>query len=83
MLLFKPVRKEQPTAAQEAAMAARRKELNMESGPAYFVNIRETIASHTDTKTYGPISAAEWLKRLDAWRAAHADAVEEKRVRKK
>lgn len=83
VLLFKPVRKEQPTAAQEAAMAARRKELNMESGPAYFVNIRETIASHTDTKTYGPISAAEWLKRLDAWRAAHADAVEEKRVRKK
>lgn len=83
VLLFKPVRKEQPTAAQAAAMAAKSKELNMESGPAYFVNIRENIASHTDTKTYGPVAAADWLKRLDAWRAAHPDAVEGKRVRAK
>jgi hypothetical protein len=62
-------------------MAARRRELNMESGPAYFVSIRENIAAHTDTRTYGPISAAEWLKRLDAWRAAHADSLDESRAR--
>lgn len=71
VLLYKPARTVQPTAAQEAAMAAKRKELGMESGPAYFIAIRETIASHTDTKTYGPITAAQWLARLDQWRAEH------------
>jgi hypothetical protein len=74
VLLFKPVRDEKPTAEQEAAMAAKRKELNMESGPAYFVNIRRSIASHTDTKTYGPLSAKQWLARLDKWRAEHPGA---------
>ena len=70
-MLYKPARTVKPTAAQEAAMAAKRKELGMESGPAYFIAIRETIASHTDTKTYGPITAAQWLARLDQWRAEH------------
>lgn len=83
VLLFKPVIKEQPTAKQEAAMAAKRKELNVESGPAYFVSIRENIASHTDSKTYGPVVAADWLKRLDAWRAAHPDAIGEPPARTK
>jgi hypothetical protein len=68
VLLFKPVRAQKPTPEQRAAMDAKRKELHMESGPAYFVGIRETIASHTDTKTYGPISSAQWLERLDQWR---------------
>ena len=68
VLLFKPVREEKPTSEQRAAMDAKRKELHMESGPAYFVGIRETIASHTDTKTYGPITAAQWIERLDQWR---------------
>jgi hypothetical protein len=71
VLLYKPARTVKPTAAQETAMAAKRKELGMESGPAYFIAIRETIASHTDTKTYGPITAAQWLARLDQWRAEH------------
>ena len=71
VLVFKPHRTEKPTPAQEAAMAAKRKELGLESGPAYFVAIRELIAEHTDTSAYGPITAAQWLAKLDAWRADH------------
>lgn len=71
VLLFKPVRERKPTPDQEAAMAAKRAELGVESGPAFFVAVRETIASHTDTEAYGPITAAQWLSRLDAWRAEH------------
>ncbi|MES2290392.1 MAG: hypothetical protein V4530_11705 [Pseudomonadota bacterium] len=69
VLLFKPVTGFKPTPAQQAAMDAKRKELHMESGPAYFLAIRETIASHTDSKAYGPLSAAQWLAKLDKWRA--------------
>ncbi|MDB5703696.1 MAG: hypothetical protein JWN66_812 [Sphingomonas bacterium] len=75
VLLFKPARTEKPTAAQEAAMAAKASELQIETGPAYYVRIREMIASHTDTKAYGPVSAAAWLARLDKWRAGHPSAV--------
>ncbi|MGN6595180.1 hypothetical protein [Sphingopyxis terrae] len=71
VLIFKPERRPAPTAEQKAAMAAKRKELGIESGPAYFVALRELVAAHTDTETYGPVSAAQWLERLDAWRAAH------------
>lgn len=71
VLLFKPVRNVVLTDVQKAAMAAKRKEIGMESGPAYFVGIREDIASHTDTKTYGPLAAADWLAKLDSWRAAN------------
>ena len=74
VLLFKPATDDKPTAAQEAAMAAKSKELHLPSGPAYFVYIRENVASHTDTKTYGPLSAAQWLARLDKWRAQDAAA---------
>ena len=69
VILFKPVTGFKPTPAQEAAMAAKRKELGLPSGPAYFINIRENIAEHTDSKTYGPLSAGTWLGRLDKWRA--------------
>ena len=69
VILFKPVTDAKPTPAQEAAMEAKSKELGMESGPAYFVKIRELVAEHTDSKTYGPLSAARWLARLDKWRA--------------
>src|SRR5205085_1398431 len=74
VLVLKPVGQDRPTPAQQAAMAAKRKELGAESGPAYFLAIRELIASHTDTKAYGPLSAAEWLARLDAWRAERGAA---------
>lgn len=69
VILFKPVTGFKPTPEQEAAMEKKRKELGLPSGPAYFVNIRENIAEHTDSKTYGPLSAATWLGRLDKWRA--------------
>jgi hypothetical protein len=69
VLLYKPVRSTKPTAEQQAAMDSKRREWRMESGPAYFVGIRQNIAAHTDTKAYGPITAAQWLSRLDKWRA--------------
>ena len=71
ILVLKPIREKKPTPEQQAAMAAKRKALGIESGPAYFVASRELIASHTDTRTYGPITAGQWLARLDAWRAEH------------
>lgn len=69
VILFKPVTGIEPTPEQSAAMARKQKELGLPSGPAYFVYIRELVAEHTDTKTYGPLSAAAWLARLDKWRA--------------
>lgn len=74
VLFIEPYPKTKPTPAQEAAMAAKRKELNLADGPAYFLEEREMVAAHTDTKTYGPITAGEWLGALDAWRAAHPGA---------
>lgn len=71
VILFKPVTGIDPTPEQEAAMAKKQKELGLPSGPAYFVYIRELVAEHTDSKTYGPLPAARWLARLDAWRAAN------------
>lgn len=69
VILFKPVTGVEPTPEQIAAMEKKSKELGLPSGPAYFVNIRELVASHTDSKTYGPLSAAVWLAKLDKWRA--------------
>jgi len=74
VLFIEPYPKTPPTPAQDAAMAAKRKELNLDDGPAYFLEERELVAAHTDTKTYGPITAGQWLTKLDAWRAAHPDA---------
>jgi hypothetical protein len=71
VLVYKPHVADTRTPAQKAAMAAKRQELGLESGPAYFVATRELFAAHTDTTAYGPITAAQWLGRLDAWRAAH------------
>ena len=68
VLLLKIVGEHETTPEQDAAMAAKRKELGLPSGPAYFVNLRKTVASHTDSKTIGPVSAAQWLARLDQWR---------------
>lgn len=71
VLLFKPFPKTPITPAQQAAMDAKAEELHLKTGPAFFLEMRENVASHTETKTYGPLSAAQWLARLDAWRAAH------------
>lgn len=71
VLIFKIVGESAVTPAQKAAMDAKREELGLPEGPAYFVRLRENVASHTDTKTIGPVAAADWLAKLDAWRAAH------------
>jgi hypothetical protein len=71
VLFFKPFPKVPITPAQQSAMDAKAEELHLATGPAFFLEIRENIASHTETKSYGPLSAAQWLARLDAWRAAH------------
>ena len=74
VLLFKPFPKTPITPAQQAAMDAKADELHLKTGPAFFLEMRENVASHSDTKTQGPLSAAQWLARLDAWRAAHPEA---------
>jgi hypothetical protein len=74
VLLFKPFPKTPITSAQQAAMDAKAEELHLKTGPAFFLEMRENVASHTHTKTRGPLSAAQWLARLDAWRAAHPEA---------
>jgi hypothetical protein len=79
VILLKPVINIQPTAEQEAAMERRSIELGVPTGgPAYFVRIRSFVASHSDTKTIGPISAAQWLSKLGHWRAQQRE-VEESR----
>jgi hypothetical protein len=75
VLLLKPVLDVKPTSAQQAAMAAKSKELGIPTGPAYWIFIRELMASHTDTQAVGPIVAAEWLAKLEAQRAAQKSAV--------
>jgi hypothetical protein len=74
VLLFKPFPKIPITAAQQATMDAKAEELHLKTGVAFFLEMRENVASHTETRTQGPLSAAQWLARLDAWRAAHPEA---------
>lgn len=68
VLLFKPVDPTGTTPEQDAAMATKSRELGIPSGPEYFIYLRSLTASHTDTKTIGPVSAAEWLSKLEATR---------------
>src|SRR5690606_33294792 len=77
VLLFKPYPKIPVTPAQQAAMDAKAEELHLKTGPAFWLEIRRNTASHTETRAQGPISAAQWLARLDAWRAAHPDAAKD------
>ncbi len=74
VLLFKPFPNTPITSAQQSAMDAKAEKLHLKTGPAFFLEMRENVASHTDTKTKGPLTAAKWLARLDAWRAAHPEA---------
>ena len=52
------------TDAQDQAMDAAAKRLGLQSGPRVSLELRKHIASHTDTFTVGPISAAQALQRL-------------------
>jgi len=74
ILLLKPYPKVPITAAQQAAMDAKADQLGLKTGPAFWLEIRQNMASHTENKTNGPLSAAQWLGRLDAWRASHPEA---------
>ena len=68
VLLYKPARPK-PTAAQEAAMAAKAKELGLATGALYFLEIRERMADHTHFEATGPTTAEQWLEELDGQRA--------------
>jgi hypothetical protein len=74
VLLFKPFPKTPITPAQQAAMDAKADEMHLKTGPAFFLEIRGNVASHIETRAQGPLSAAQWLARLDAWRSTHAEA---------
>ena len=68
VLLYKPARPK-PTAAQEAAMAAKIKELGLATGALYFLEIREQMADHIHFEATGPTTAQQWLEQLDRQRA--------------
>jgi hypothetical protein len=72
VLLYKPARPK-PTPTQEAAMAAKVKELGLPTGAAYFVKIREQMADHIHFEATGPTTADQWVAELDRLRA-EADA---------
>lgn len=68
VLLYKPARPK-PTPAQEAAMAAKAKELGLATGAMYFLEIRQQMADHVHFEATGPTTAAQWLETLDRQRA--------------
>lgn len=68
VLLFKPARPK-PTPAQEAAMAAKIKELGLPTGALYFIAIRDEMADHVHFDAHGPTTAAQWLEELEKSRA--------------
>ncbi|PCI53258.1 MAG: hypothetical protein COB36_12510 [Alphaproteobacteria bacterium] len=68
VLMLKIIGEHEITPEMHAAMAAKTKELGLPSGPAFFLESRKNYASHKDTHTTGPISAAQWLARVDEWR---------------
>ena len=78
VILLKAYPKNPITAEQQATMDKKADEMHLKTGPAFFLEMRENVASHTETKAFGPITAAQWLARLDAWRASHPEAAKGK-----
>lgn len=68
VLLYKPARPK-PSAAQVAAMTAKRIELGLPTGPLYFITIRDKMADHMHFEGTGPMKAADWVAELDRQRA--------------
>lgn len=68
ILLYKPARPK-PTAEQEAAMAAKVKEMGLPTGALYFVGIREWMADHVHFEAMGPTTADQWVAEIDGQRA--------------
>ena len=52
------------TKAQDDALDAAAKKMNILAGPMVAIELRQHIAEHTDTFAAGPIAAADWLKYL-------------------
>lgn len=71
VMLYKAPRPK-PTPAQEAAMAAKIKELGLETGPLYFVKLRESMVDHAHFVGIGPTTGEEWVAELDRQRAERA-----------
>lgn len=68
VMLYKSPRPK-PTAAQEAAMAAKAKELGLLSGPLYFIQLRTKVADHAHLVMKGPVLAEDWVAELEKQRA--------------
>lgn len=69
VLLYKPARPK-PTPDQEAAMAAKAKEMGLPTGMLYFVDVREKMADHVHFEGTGPLTAEKWVAQIEAERAA-------------
>lgn len=52
------------TDAQDDALDAAAKKLGVPTGPGVGVELRKHISVHTDTEVIGPISIADYLKRI-------------------
>lgn len=65
VLMLKIVGEHEITPEMTTIMAAKTKELGLPSGPAYFLESRKQFAWHKDTETTGPISAEQWLARVN------------------
>lgn len=70
VMLYKPPRTS-PTAAQIAAMDAKKKELGLVGGPMFFIQLREKVADHAHLVMSGPMLAEKWIADLEAQRAAY------------
>jgi hypothetical protein len=68
VMLYKPPRPA-PSGAQNAAMAAKMKELGLTGGPLFFIALREKMADHAHLVMKGPMLAESWVAELDAQRA--------------
>lgn len=68
VMLYKPPRAK-PTPAQEAAMAAKMKELGLYGGPLFFLELRDKVADHAHLVMTGPMLSEDWVAQLDKQRA--------------
>lgn len=56
---------EASTPKQKELMAAERKRLGLPTGGQFFLRVRTQIAEHTETVAYGPVTAADYLRRIE------------------
>lgn len=64
VLLYKPARPK-PTPEQEAAMAAKAKQMGLPTGALYYVDVREKMADHVHFEGTGPLTAEQWVAQID------------------